>query len=171
MLFLTLMKKQLLVIVLFFFCLAAAGQSIPADPPYKRFPSVPPLNLLLQDSASYFTKADLKKNKKTLIILFSPDCDHCQHEAKELVKHRDAFKDVQIVFSSTAPLHQLYEFYDRYELAKMHHVVVGKDYQYILPSFFQMKNFPFLALYNKKQELVKVFEGAYPVERIIEAFK
>ena len=36
-------------------------------PPYKRFPTVPPLKLLLLDSTSYFTKNDLKKNKPVLI--------------------------------------------------------------------------------------------------------
>ncbi|MGZ8510661.1 MAG: hypothetical protein ACXWWA_09810, partial [Chitinophagaceae bacterium] len=35
--------------------------------PYKRFPTVPPIKLLLTDSSSHFTKADLPKKKAVLL--------------------------------------------------------------------------------------------------------
>lgn len=146
------------------------AQSEPQQPAYKRFPTVPPFRLLMQDSTTVFTKDDLKKNKKTLIFLFSPDCHHCQQEAGELVKHKELFKDVQIIMAGTAPLYQLQNFYDTYHLSQLDNLVIGKDYQYILPSFFMMKNFPFMALYNRKKELITVFEGSYPIPQIIRAF-
>lgn len=164
------MKKTILFAALLISTMALFAQSEPKEPPYKRFPTVPPFRLLMQDSTTVFTKDDLKKNKKTLIFLFSPDCHHCQHEAGQLVQHKEHFKDVQIIMSGTAPLYQLQNFYDTYQLSQLDNLVMGKDYQYILPSFFMMKNFPFMALYNKKKELITVFEGSYPISQIIKAF-
>ena len=105
-----------------------------------------------------------------MVFLFSPDCDHCQDEASEMVKNKDSFKDIQIIMAGTAPLYQLQDFYETYQLSQLDYLVMGKDYQYILPSFFMMKNFPFMALYNKKKELITVFEGSYPISQIIKAF-
>lgn len=164
------MKKLFLFITMLFSLSVLFAQTEPSQPPYKRFPSVPPFRLLMQDSTTVFTKDDLKKNKNTLIFLFSPDCHHCQHEAGELVKNKDLFKDVQIIMAGTATLNQLQNFYDTYQLSQMENLVMGKDYQYILPSFFMMKNFPFMALYNKKKELITAFEGSYPIPQIIKAF-
>src|SRR5437763_877980 len=47
---------------------------------YLRFPEIPPFKIVnVADSAS-FTKADLSKKKATIIMVFSPNCEHCQHE-------------------------------------------------------------------------------------------
>ncbi len=164
------MKKITVSVAFLFSSLALFAQSEPLEPPYKRFPTVPPFRLLMQDSTTIFTKDDLKKNKKTMVFLFSPDCHHCQHEAGQLVQHKALFKDVQIIMAGTAPLYQLQNFYDTYQLSQLENLVMGKDYQYILPSFFMMKNFPFMALYNKKKELITVFEGSHPISKITGAF-
>ena len=164
------MKNFLLLFAAFFITITLFAQAAPQDPPYKRFPTVPPFRLLMQDSTTIFTKDDLKKNKKTLVFLFSPDCNHCQHEAGELVKNKDLFSDVQVVMAGTAPLNQLQQFYETYQLSQVDNLVMGKDYQYILPSFFMMKNYPFFALYNKKKELITAFEGSHPMSRIKAAF-
>jgi hypothetical protein len=54
---------------------AQQGQAPKQEPAYKRFPTIPALELLRPDSTK-FTKDDLKK-QNTLIMYFSPDCDHC----------------------------------------------------------------------------------------------
>jgi len=51
-----------------------------AQAPYLRFPTLPPFHLLKLDSATYLTKEDVKKNRKTIVMYFSPDCEHCKHE-------------------------------------------------------------------------------------------
>jgi hypothetical protein len=59
------MKRIYLLLVSVVVSLVGIGQvdSI-TEPPYKRFPSVPPVKLLLTDSISYFTKEDLQKKKQ-----------------------------------------------------------------------------------------------------------
>ena len=96
-------------------------------PPYKRFPTVPPLKLLLLDSTSYFTKNDLKKNKPVLIIVFNPDCEHCKHETEELIKNIDSLKNVQIVMATMMPFDLMKSFYEKYDLQRFKNITVGKD--------------------------------------------
>ena len=74
------MKKIFLSLLTLFFTSIAFAQNDSIQPPYKRFPSFPPVKLLLPDSTTSFTKADLDKKKPTMLMLFNPQCVHCQHE-------------------------------------------------------------------------------------------
>jgi thiol-disulfide isomerase/thioredoxin len=140
-------------------------------PPYKRFPTVPPLKLLLLDSSSYLTKNDLKKNKPVLIIVFNPDCEHCKHETEEIIKNIDSLKNVQIIMATMMPFDLMKSFYEKYDLQRFQNITVGKDVQYTLPSFYQMHFMPYLAMYNKKGNLLATFEGSMKIEDLIYTFK
>ena len=148
--------------------LTASTQNNPTpEAPYKRFPSVPPLKLLLSDSSTYFTKQDIPRKKAVMIMLFSPDCDHCQHETEEIINHIDDFKMVQIVMATTLPLDKMRDFYSKYELNRFANIAMGQDVGYMLPAFYNVRNLPFLAFYNTKKELISVFEGALPIEKVL----
>lgn len=165
------MKRFLLISLILIESIAALCQAETVEPPYKRFPTIPPFRLLLADSTTIITKDDLPKKNAVMIMLFSPDCEHCQHEASELVKNKARFKNIQVVMSTTHPFYQQQEFYNKYHLNELDNLIMGKDYQYILPSFFSIKNFPYIALYNKKKELITTFEGAYPVDTILQGLQ
>ena len=139
--------------------------------PYLRFPTVPPLRLLLTDSTTLFTKNDLKNKKAILIILFSPDCEHCKRETEEIIKNKEQLKKIQIVMATMLSFDKMKQFYDDYELRNLENLVVGQDIYFILPSFYQIKNFPYNAMYDKKGKLITTFEGVVPVEKIINTFK
>lgn len=139
--------------------------------PYKRFPTVPPFKLLKIDSTSYFTKSDLKKNKPVLIILFNPDCDHCKHEIEEIIKDMDELKDIQIVMTTMMPFDLMKSFYEKYGLDKFDNVTVGRDFQYLLPTFYQIRFMPYLAMYDKKGNLLTTFEGTMKIDDLVNVFK
>ena len=86
------MIKIVLSVLSLFFISTAFAQADTVQAPYKKFPSFPPAKLLLPDSATYFTKADLDKKKPVMLMLFNPGCSHCQHETEELTKKMDDFK-------------------------------------------------------------------------------
>jgi thioredoxin-related protein len=136
------------------------------DPPYLRFPTVPPFKLMRTDSVSFYTKADLPKKKAVLLILFNPACDHCQREAEELVAHINDFKDVQIVMSTNMFFEDMKDFEKKYNLAD-HNIWVGRDVEYILPAFYRIHNIPYLAMYNKNGDLITTFEGSMKIEDIL----
>lgn len=165
--------NKLIFITALLFCSAicfAQKDSVLA-PPYKRFPMVPPFKLLQADSSSYFTKADLKKKKPVLIILFDPACEHCQHETEEIIKNMDEFKKIEIVMATNASYEMLKDFYKKYDLEKYENIHAGLDVQTILAPFFMIHNLPYLAMYDKKGNLLTTFEGTMKIEKILETFK
>ena len=139
-------------------------------PAYKSFPELPPLKLLLTDSTTWYTKDDIPKKKQTLIIIFSPECEHCQHETEALIAHINDFKNIQILMSTTLPFSEMKEFYNHYELGRYKNIVVGKDISYLLPVFYNIRMLPFMAFYDKKGTLIDVFEGSLPIEKVLEKF-
>lgn len=157
--------------LLLFLGLRAGAQTEPAAPPYQRFPTLPPLQLLLGDSSTKYTKEDLPKRRPVLYMLFSPDCSHCQHTAEELLQYKSEHKDIHIVMATLQPLHKMNDFVARYRLGELPNVVVGRDMYFFMPSFYGVHNLPYLAFYNRKGALIKGFEGSMPLEKIIRTFK
>jgi len=164
------MKTKLITLFFCFFSLSALAQTQP-DPPYKRFPTVPPLKLLLTDSSTIFTDKDLKKNTALFFILFSPDCEHCKKETEELIDKIDSFKKIQIVMATFMPVTDMKKFYDSYKLDRFSNITVGYDTQKILSTFYRISYTPFLAFYDKKGNLIEGIQGGLPILKVLEYFK
>lgn len=165
------MKKQILLAILAFTTVAALAQVDSTKlPAYKRFPTLPPVKLLLTDSVGHFSKENFNKKEQVLIILFNPDCEHCQKETEKMLDSISLFKNIQIVMATMMPFDKMIEFYKKYKLANYKNIVVGQDTQYFLPVFYMVSNLPYLALYNKQGDLITTYEGAVPIHRIIEEF-
>ncbi len=160
--------------MIFIFCLwvyEVGAQTNSTEPPYKRFPTLPPVQLLLGDSSTKFTKEDISKKKPVLVMLFSPECSHCQQTAEEMLKKKNELKDIQIVMATMFGLSEMNLFVEKYKLNTLKNVVIGKDVYYLLPPFYDIKNLPFMALYNKKGNLISVFEGSMPLDKVLNVFK
>lgn len=164
-------KKILLFFVLFVATIALHAQSDTAQAPYKRFPHVPPFQILLGDSTTFYKKESLPKGKPVLLMLFSPECSHCQHTAEDIVKHKDSLKNIEIVMATLHTISQMNSFAETYGLKAMPNVVLGKDVYYILPSFYRIRNLPYMALYKANGDLIQTFEGSMPIENVIGLFK
>ena len=147
-----------------------AAQNI-TNPPYKRFPTLPPIQLLLGDSITKYTKENIPAKKPVLVMLFSPDCNHCQHTAEEMYKNKEALKDIHIVMATVLSLTEMNTFMNKYKLSQMKNVVAGKDMYFLLPPFYAIKNFPYMAMYNKKGNLIMGFEGSMAIDKVIKVFK
>lgn len=164
------MKKLVFSLLICFGALAANAQQDSTLAPYKRFPTVPPFDVLLSDSTTRYKKDDIEKKTPLLLIIFSPDCEHCQHETEALIKHIDELKKVQILMVTMLPFEKLKDFYVKYDLQRFSNIKVGKDMKYMLPTFFQVHNLPYLAFYDKKGKLITTFEGGMKIEDVIKTF-
>lgn len=165
------MKKIYLLSALILTAIISFGQQDSVVAPYKRFPTIPSFQLLKTDSSGYFTKGDLKKNKPVLIMVFNPECDHCKHETEEIIKNINELKNVQIVMATMMPFEAMKSFYEKYQLQKFDNIHVGQDTKFTLPSFYQMHFMPYLAMYDKKGNLLTTFEGSVKIEDLINTFK
>lgn len=163
------MKNTLLFFVLVFAGLNAFTQIDSTKlPPYQRFPTLPPLEILLSESSTIYTKQQIPKDKPVIVMVFSPDCSHCQDETKDMIAHIEELKDVHIVMITMQPLWMMKDFIANYELAKYSNIVIGKDIHYFTPGFYNLRNIPFMALYNKKGKIIEAVSGTLPIAEVIE---
>jgi thioredoxin-related protein len=160
----------MLMLMSLFFVTAVDAQNDSLLAPYKRFPSFPPVKLLLPDSASYFTKNDLPKKTPVMLMMFSPQCEHCQHETKELINNIDKFKNIMVVMTTSMPFDSMLAFREKHHLDQYKNIIVAQDADYFLFSFYLAHQLPFLAFYNKKKELISVFEGGLPMDKVLKEF-
>ena len=162
------MKKCfLLLFAVAAFCTANAQEDTTAL--YLQFPDVPPFTIQTAPDSTTFVKADLKKRKPTLIILFSPDCDHCKHETALLKTNIALLKNVQIVMVSFLNFDLIKKFYEDFQLADYPSIIVGRDSKFFLGTFYKIHSYPSMFLYNKKGKFVQHFEGNATIKKIAES--
>ena len=137
---------------------------------YLKFPNIPPFSITKIPDSSKFTKADLKKRKPLMIMIFSPDCDHCQRETKDLIANINLFKDEQILMVSHLDYPMIKKFYEDYQVADHPNITMGRDASYFLGTFFNIHNLPVIFLYDKKGNFKKAFEGSVSMKKIAEDF-
>jgi cytochrome oxidase Cu insertion factor (SCO1/SenC/PrrC family) len=155
------------------FLLLATGvfaQSDSIKAPYLRFPTIPLFTLLKPDSTK-ITRDDLSKNKKTMIMYFSPDCDHCKHQTDSMLASIKQFQDVQILMATYQPLEEMRTFYKEYKISSYSNIKMGRDTQFFFPPFYKILNLPFMVLYNEKGKLITTFEGTTPIAKLVQAFR
>ncbi len=169
--------KKVLIVIASFACFSGLHAQSPVvqtagvtEAPYLRFPTIPPFRLLKVDSSSYYTKDDLKKNRRTIIMFFSPDCEHCKHQTRDMLGDFSKFKDIEIVMATFQPFTEMKEFYAYFRIADHSNIKMGRDEKYFLPPYYKMQSLPYIALYDKKGNYITHFEGNQKVDTIINAF-
>ena len=104
---------------------------------------------------------------KTILILFQPDCDHCQREAAQIKNHQESFKDYTLYFISSDALDRIGSFAKQYELAGFDNIHFGRtETQTILDNFGPI-DAPSLYIYNEDGQLVKKFNGETEITLIL----
>ena len=154
-------------LILLNFLITFSLMAQPGAAPYTKTKNFPPLNLLLPDSSTIYTKANLPKDKSVLLILFSPMCEHCKHETEEMLQHIDDFSKTQILMVTSLPFDSMLSFRNHYQLQNYSNITVAHDPHFFLIPYFNLSNMPFLAFYNKKKQLISVHEGSWPIENVI----
>lgn len=148
---------------------AAANAQQDTTALFRRFPSIPPVSLLRADG-SILSKDGLKRNQPVLLMYFSPECHHCQHQMEDMIKRMNELKKIQIVLATYQPMEELLSFEKKYNLKQYSNIRAGRDTRFFIVPFFKIRNLPYLALYDKKGNLITTFEGNVKVDKLIESF-
>jgi thioredoxin-related protein len=159
----------LLLIFTIFGNILFAQSHIDSLPRYKRIPTVPPFKLIIAPDSIIFVKDELKKKRATIVMVFSPDCDHCVHSTEDLLAHYDLFKKAQIVMATSLAYSHLRKFYTDLKLVDYPNIKVGTDAAYFLGGFYEVRNFPAIFLYDKKGNFKQAFDGNTKWETIAAA--
>jgi cytochrome oxidase Cu insertion factor (SCO1/SenC/PrrC family) len=163
-------KTFLLALIL---CFAACGFSQAKENEsdsavYLRFPTIPQFTVYKAPDSTAFSRDDLKKKKNTVFFIFSPDCNHCQHETESLTKNIDKFKNTQIVMITYLPYEEMLTFYHNYHIGNYPQITMARDTKFFFPVFFKVRNLPSIFVYDKKGDFKKAFEGSVKMEDILE---
>jgi len=141
-----------------------------ATAPFMRYPTLPPFHLLKLDSSTYLTKDDVRKNRRTIVMFFSPDCEHCKHQTEAILADFKDFKDIEIVMATYQPFSEMKDFNEQYKIYEHPNIKIGRDEKFFLAPFYKIRNLPYLALYDKKGNLITTFEGAQKADTLLNAF-
>jgi thiol-disulfide isomerase/thioredoxin len=137
---------------------------------YQKNPTIPPFSIQMPDS-SWFSKVNLQDKKPTLILYFSPDCGHCQLETEEVISKMKDLSNLQIVMVTSRPFQDMVTFADRYKINRFPSIKIGTDPSRMITQFYAVKFTPFSALYDKKGQLVKVYEKGINMPELINLVK
>jgi hypothetical protein len=167
------MKRYL--ILLCCFCLPFILQaqtkktvSVPKEqPPYLQYPIVPTFPLTLPDG-HVITKNDLKKNVKTIVFVFSVDCDHCKQLTEDMLKNIDKFKKTQILMVTPFQPEQMKVYYNNYNIKNYPNIIMASEPTRQIMYFYDLHYFPGVFVYDKKQQFVKGFEGTVKLDQLQE---
>jgi len=163
------MIRKTLLFAFLLFCAGSVAAQADTSALYLRFPEIPPFQIIKVPDSTRFTKDDLARKRPTLMMVFSPDCEHCQNMTKQLVANIRLFKKAQIVMVSPLDFGYIKKFYDEYGIADCPVITMGRDPGYMMGTFYKVRSFPKIFLYDKKGNFVMSFEGEVPVEKIAEA--
>jgi thioredoxin-related protein len=89
---------------------------------------------------------------------------------RDILDNFNQFKDIQIVMATFQPFNEMKAFYTYFRIGDHTNIHMGRDEHYMLPPFFRMQSLPYLALYDKKGQLIAHFEGNQKIDTIMNAF-
>jgi len=151
-------------------CSSAAFCQYDTTPPYLKTKLLPGFNLLSLDS-TVFDQSVLSENNNTIIMLFNPECEHCQDQLKLMLSIPELAASTNVILTSTETLQKIKIFYDKFQLKNYPLIHIGKDHKYFFGGFYQPKTIPVLAFYNKQKQLVYFNQGAVKKKQILDALK
>jgi peroxiredoxin len=103
-----------------------------------------------------------------ILILFQPDCDHCQREAEEIRQHLDQFKNYDLYFISADQMPAIEAFAKAYDLAGHSNVKFATTTVENVLSNFGAIPAPSVYIYSDRK-LIKKFNGEVGIDAILQA--
>lgn len=165
------MKKIIVLLILTVASFGMYAQNDSSNNYVNKFLTIPAFKILIVPDSTEFANQQLKKNSPVVVLFFSPDCDHCQSETKELLAYKEELKNIQILMVSSAPYREIKDFFETYNLSSMKNITIGQDINLKLGSIFKIRTYPSLFVYDQKGNLSKAFVGNIGVPAILDAVK
>lgn len=160
------------IFILAFSMLAAINSFAQTNADKPRFPeyidkgTLPDFKVIAAPDSTEFTKADLKKKKPLLLMIFSPECGHCQHETKLIEQNMEHFKHAQILMVTWLPYSTLKDFARDYNTTAYPNITLVQDPNDFFYAYYEVHRYPKLIIYNKDGYYVSDYDGNIPLEDV-----
>ncbi|MFZ4860663.1 peroxiredoxin family protein [Sphingobacterium sp. Mn56C] len=154
---------------------AAEGQQPAMDNLAQGAPAqtIPAFNFYKVKSGVSFTNADIPKGKKTVFILFDPNCSHCRDEASALGKNYNKIKNVNLYFVSMndpALMASFLETFGKELVGKPNVEVLYDRNQEFIQKIHVPKQFPANYVYGADNKLQTFWDGDKNINDIVAAY-
>ena len=156
------MHRFVLGVALLFLTCQGFGQNLaPAGtlPDYIRLGTIPDFVTYKAPDSTLFTPKDIHKNKPTLLMIFSPECSHCQHATAELLKDIRHFRNTQIIMVTWLPYKEMMAFYRDYKIADHPEITMTWDPKFFFIPYYHVRMYPTMVVYDKEGKYVQSFSG------------
>jgi hypothetical protein len=119
------------------------------------------------EKKQYLTNSDFDNNANLLVMLFNPNCSHCQDETEMLEKNIFYFNKTKLLMVAS-PLALLYlpGFAQSYHVAEYPSICLGIDSSNFLNKIFLYRALPQINVYDKDRRLVKIFCGDVAIDSL-----
>jgi cytochrome oxidase Cu insertion factor (SCO1/SenC/PrrC family) len=164
-------RKVACVLVAGFILSSAACSSREKQPDQQKLTAEAQVNdlpdmILKMDNGADLNVKTLKGN--TILILFQPDCDHCQREAENIKEFLKEFEKYTLYFISAAPMEEIKAFAATYGLTNNANIRFGAtDVPTVIKSFGSIPA-PSVFIYNGGKQKA-AFKGETEIGQIISA--
>lgn len=171
------MRKIVLLLMLCCGYLCGVAQPSFADPPqkdtlpYLKYPTLPAFNIRQMDSVTIFNTFNIPKGRYSLLVLFEPNCKHCQDVTRELLHGMDSISNIDFYFlTPSRSMDDIKAFYKYFRMADYKNIKqMGCDYEFFFIDYYGVKSFPDFALYDEKKNFVQLYQGRVTVKELWEA--
>jgi thiol-disulfide isomerase/thioredoxin len=115
------------------------------------------------------TNTDLPRDKPVLFVFVDPDCDHCQHAARNMDEKYNAFEKAAVYFVTAASPEQMKLFAKKYapRLSGMRNVCWLQDIGNQFITRFRPIRFPSFFLYSTENKLLDYEDNEDTIFRVI----
>ncbi|MEC5143917.1 hypothetical protein [Chitinophaga sp. 212800010-3] len=133
---------------------------------FRKKSQIPVFNILMPDSTTVFSTGKIPEGKVTMLVFFSPYCEHCQSETYDLIKHIDGLKEIHFYFISIEPISRIREFTEFYRLQQYSNIVVGQDYQGVFVKLSGLRTIPSSLVYDQHRQLRWTLKGEFNIDML-----
>jgi thiol-disulfide isomerase/thioredoxin len=134
---------------------------------YSQHNKVPPFQMI-QSDGKIFLAGNLPMGKPIVIIYFSPECEDCQQLTKELLNRIKEFNNASIAMITNLSIDKVKRFVTDYHLDKYSNIFTGTEGDsFFVGNYYKVGKLPFMALYNKNGDLIKVYNKEISLEDLL----
>jgi len=151
--------------------LSIGCHSISADKHLKEISTLPTFRFTKLDSSTRIITDSLSLGHAKLFVYFNSDCDHCQRQAMTLLKHADQLTELQVYFITADSLNEVRKFASKFKFSDHRNFIIGTDYDYTFYAKYLPEKVPFLAIYNRTNKLVRIYEGETNIHSIVSSIQ
>ncbi|RYG46226.1 MAG: redoxin domain-containing protein [Chitinophagaceae bacterium] len=166
------MKKILSFAALFFAIAMISFAQQKVAPPKKidykkKGAPVPPFRIE-KTAGGTLTNANLKPGKPVMVLIFSPQCDHCEHTMDSLKKVADQFKNTQLLLVAEDRNKEFMKDFIKKTDIGTHPLFqkIGTNKGELIFSIYTYKILPQVNIYNDKHRLVQTLDGNFPFDSL-----